>query len=233
MDKDKDIIGKIERAQKSRNEMDQFIQDYLPFIEKTVANQWQGVTTSLRDDLLTIAMEAFQEAVHSYRESKGSFIHHAANLIRLRTIDGYRKVKRQMAGQVPLEGDAFRTVDGRLQEEALERYQVEQASRDRKEEILDFRKELMTWNITMVQLEQHAPKMKKLRDLHKDIAKWIIGSPLVLSNLHDQKKLPIQLIVNHFKVSRRKVERGRMYIIALVIIGSGDYESLQEWIGWR
>ncbi len=72
--------------------------------------------------------------------------------------------------------------------------------------------------------------IKKTRKLYKEIALQITTDASLMMYINNNKRLPIQKIVEKMKVHRKKVERGRIYIIALIIIKIGDYRFLKEYI---
>ena len=82
-------------------------------------------------------------------------------------------------------------------------------------------------------VQEHSPKHKKVRDQYLKIAQSIIEDPALLRELNKTKRLPLRELQTKFLFNRKKIERGRIYIIACVIIVNGDYKYLQEYLKWR
>jgi RNA polymerase sigma factor len=58
-------------------------------------------------------------------------------------------------------------------------------------------------------------------------------SPELIDIIKNKKYLPVEKIAAGLKIPRKRIERGRNYIIAAVLILSGDYQFINEYIKWR
>lgn len=117
-----------------------------------------------------------------------------------------------------------------MDSKAIEEYKYEKENELRKLEILEYRKELQKWGIELFKLVQASPKHEKLKKLYKNVAQFIIEEPEILNRLMNTRRLPIKKIENSMFIHRKKLEWGRIYIIALIIVLSGDYELIREYI---
>ena len=115
-------------------------------------------------------------------------------------------------------------------EKAISNYHSNEINEIRKLEIIEYKKELSKWNIEFNDLVKASPKQKKLRDSYKEVAKLIVTNVELLENLMTPKRLPINKIQELYDIHRKKIERGRIYIISLVIAQVGDYECIKEYI---
>lgn len=233
MSRELSIDDRIEFAKENKEVMNQLIVDYKPFIAKTVKEHVGHYVTYGEDDELSVAMLGFSEAVHSYDASKGTFLAFAKRVIRLRLIDYYRSETSKKVPTVPLEIEKDDYTIRHELDEAVKRHHDRENSALQKLEILSFRQELSTWDITFKDLVKHSPKQEKLRTLYMNMAKYVMEDSELLSHLLSTQRLPVKNITKQFRVHRKKVERGRIYIIACILILNGNYDMIQNYIEWR
>lgn len=227
------LEDRVEMAKNNRDELNRLIEDYKPFIA-TIAQHRAGRFLNYGfDDELSIGMMAFQEAVDHYDGLKGKFLTFAKHVIDLRLIDFYRK-NRKIQEELQCSShsqdgcdNGFMDRSQGIQDDYLTENQL------RRIELLEYRDELSTWNIPLNSLVKSSPKQNSLRELYKRIAGYILENKELLSILLRTQRLPLKQIEEHFKVQRKKLERGRIYIIALVLAMRGNYEYIQEYIDWR
>lgn len=233
MARDLPINHRIEFAKQNSDDMNKLISDYKPFIAKTVKEHVGHYVSYGEDDELSIAMLGFSEAVHAYDATKGTFLAFAKRVIRLRLIDFYRKESASTIPTVPLHVEKEDYSIQRDLEEAIKQHQEHEKSTLQKLEILSFRQELSNWGISFKDLVKHSPKQEKLRLLYMKMANYLYHNSSLLSNLLTSKRLPVKELEQQFRIHRKKVERGRIYIIACIIILHGDYDMIQDYIDWR
>lgn len=229
------IEDRVEKAKKDPEEANKLIEEYRPFIASTIQKRTGRFLEYGKDDELTIGMLAFKESIDFFDKSKGKFLSFAKHVINLRMIDYYRKTKKER-NEISLElinqQETENTLDiGTVR--SIEEYKKEKDNESRKLEILQFRKELNDWGIQFSDLVKASPKQDKLRSIYKDVAKLIIENEELLNILISTKKLPIREIEKLTDIHRKKIERGRIYIISLIIVLRGDYPYLKEYINWR
>ncbi len=165
MEKDLSIVDRVLDAQKTPALLNKLIQDYEPFIAKTVKQHVGHYVTYGEDDELSVAMLAFTEAIRSYDPSKGAFLSLAKRIICLRLIDYYRKEKRLTQNETELQIDTTHQGIIALDEvKALNQYKEDQKNTDRKIEILTFKEELLQWDLQFKDLVKHTPKSKQLKN---------------------------------------------------------------------
>lgn len=228
-----DIEDRLAEARDHPEMLNSLIAEYRPFISRVVRNHVGHYVTAGRDDELSIGMTAFEEAVRTYVPDKGYFLSFAEKIIRWRLIDYYRKNAR-WAENVSLEqiedvnGTAH--VIGALSQEEFQRTQ---AQNQMTAEILEFREALSQWGIDFKQLAQHSPKQDKIRRLLISTAREICGDPALIQKLKKTGKVPVNEILSRGWIDKKRMERGRIYIIACVIVLSGDYEMIHEYLEWR
>ena len=110
------------------------------------------------------------------------------------------------------------------------RYGESSRQSDRKEEIKEFNKALEEFGLSFDELVKVSPKKKDARNRAKDIAKVIAQDYELTRYLIDNKLLPLKQLEKMCSISRKTMERQRKYIIAIVLVLTGDYTYLKEYI---
>ncbi|MBI6873640.1 RNA polymerase sigma-I factor [Clostridium aciditolerans] len=223
---------RVEKAKKDKEELNKLIEIYKPFIASTIQKKTGRFLQYGYDDELTIGMMAFKEAVDSYDKNKGKFLNFAKMVINLRCIDYYRKNEKykEMIYLQGLYESENEVACSQIENKAIEEYKNQEENKMRKLEIQEYEKELKKWGIEFLELVQASPKQEKLKNLYKEVAQFIVRESDVLDNLVSTKRLPIKEIQQNIPIHRKKIERGRIYIIALVIVLIGDYKFIREYI---
>ena len=223
---------RVEKAKKNEEELDKLIEEYKPFIASTLQKKKGKYLKYGYDDELTIGMMAFKEAIEAYDKSKGKFLSFAKQVITLRGIDYYRKNKK-LEDTIYLQGNndiVNEDIKSVILNRAIEEYKHKNLNEMRRLEILEYKKELKEWGIEFIELVKASPKHQKLKKTYKDIAQFIIQNQDILNKLKSMKRLPLKEIEESMTINRKKLERGRIYIIALIIAITGDYELIREYI---
>lgn len=229
------LEDRVEEAKTNPEEMNKLIEEYKPFIANAVQKRTGGFLKYGHDDELTIGMLAFKEAIESYNRTKGKFLSFAKHVINLRMIDYYRKTKREgnlVSLEMVSQQDDENIIDiGMIK--SVEEHKAKEENEARRFEILQYKEELKGWEIEFNDLVKASPKQEKLRELYKEIARIIIENQKLFDFLLSKKRLPIKEIEDFTKIHRKKIERGRIYIIALIVAMKGDYTYIKEYANWR
>ncbi|MNN33555.1 RNA polymerase sigma factor SigI [compost metagenome] len=174
---------------------------------------------------------AFSEAIQSYKVDRGDFLSFAQRLIKLRLIDNYRKQNRQkeakFSGLEELEDEIKVQYIDKV---SLENYKQEGIDYLRKLEIEQFSKELVEYDISFDDLIKVSPKWKSTKVLYNTLIKESIKNTLVMKSFTRNKTLNIKELEKVTNIPRKKIERARRYIVAVLIILVGDYEYLRDYI---
>ncbi len=211
----REIDNLVVQVKDDETALEDFIKSQEGFIIKAASRTSKHYITK-SDDEWSIALSAFVEAVEKYDLEKGSFMAFAELLIRRRLIDWFR-------------------INGRNNEEIhVEDIENEpDTSRETEEiklEILSLEEDLRLYGISFMDLADASPKAQKTRDACRKAINWIIENPLIISQMKENKQLPIKIIENNSGVPRKILERHRKYIIAVVEILAGDYPWLNEYV---
>lgn len=200
-----------------------FIQEYEPFIAASVSRK-TGRFVTKDDDEYSIGMNAFLEAVNTYDRKKGAFLTFASTVIHRRLIDHIRKRKK-----------IFISVDDEKNYDSVNSSSVSHYNEQVHDAILRiemdmFVKELEGFNITMERLVKSSPKHKSTKQLYTMVASYIATDRELTEQIITKGYLPIEKLAQEAGVNRKKIERGRDYIIACTIIIHGDYEYLKDYV---
>jgi len=225
------INARIEGIRDNTEEINRFVEEYKPFIASCAEKVAGRYMSYGMDDELSIAMLAFVEAINSFNQTKGNFFSFSRNVIKRRLIDYYRSEKRysnviSLNMYMEEQDEEFDLSSG----EAIREYSEKKISDFRKLEMEELGKELTQWKITFSDLAEASPKHEKTRKQCGEIVGLILSRPDMLQQVLIKKYLPVAEIEKALKLPRKLMERFRKYIIAVVVIATGDYEYIREYI---
>lgn len=227
---------RVENIKNNKEEVCKLIEEYKPFIASTVEKAVGRFVSYGVDDELSIGLIAFEEAIRAYNITKGNFLAFAKNVIQRRLIDYYRKEHKHSKVVPFIErrsiGDDFEEFDNTA-EESIKVHKESEIAAFRREEINELKKELQKWKISFSDIEKSSPKHEATRKFYWEIINIIINNKEILKTLKEKRYLPIAEVEKFSKVPRKTIERGRIYIIAVVVILTGGYEYLEGFLGRR
>ncbi len=206
---------------------------YKPFIKKSVSSVCRRYIRET-DDEFSIGLIAFNDAIDKFSPDKGNgLLSFADTVIRRRVIDYIRSQSKKM-NELSFEIQQV-SEDEYIQspldiEKSIENHQRQLNSENLKDEIIRYTESLKIFQITFDQLVKHTPKHTDARNNAINIAKTVADDPLMLQYVMDRKKLPIKILEEKVEVSRKTIERNRIYIIAMVLILTGDYLFLKDYL---
>jgi RNA polymerase sigma factor len=209
----------------------QFITQYKPFIQKTVSEFLGRKYREVEDsEEFSIGLIAFDEAIHSYNESKNrNFFDFARQVIKRRIINYWVSNQKQGSTEYPF--TYFQREDN---PEFLETIPDQTVSftqtYETKEEIELLKSRLMEFGITINDLVLCAPKHRDSKLLAIGIAKIISGNEDLFKQMMTRKFLPMLELLKVANVNKRTLERNRKFIIAICLILRSDLEILKDYI---
>jgi len=228
-------------AKQSSDDMNHLIADFMPFMHACVAKYLLQNNVYHRQEMFSVAMRAFHEAIQKYNIEKGHFFPFANRVVRERIIDYIRAIYRHEGKTVPLvENNTTMEGEQRLQtaltaeeEISIRLYDAACNQELLADEIERFKLELATWGITMESLHKQSPKHKQLRATCKFVVSTIAQMPDIVQTIQLKRYFPISTISKITEVPPKKLERARTFILASLIIKFGDYELLSSYVGDR
>lgn len=230
--KERTIEQQVSEIQQGNQTLrNQLIQQYKPFIIKTVSNVCKRFIRE-EDDELSIGLIAFDEAIEKYKPHKGgSFISFAELLIKRRLIDYIRKEARVRDVVLHTDEDDENAVQTYLDTKlSIDEFYKQIEQEQRREEILHYQQVLKEFGIHFHDLVKQSPKHRDARINAINVAKLVVDDEELLKQLFQKKQLPIKQLEIMAEVSRKTIERNRKYIIAVAIILAGDYVYLKDYI---
>ena len=234
----KSVNERVMHIKLAREEKNTFIEEYKPFIAATVEKVTGRYVSYGQDEELSIGLMAFDEAIVHYEQEKGNFLSFAQNIIRKRLIDYYRKEKKHQAVTYiseysTEEADGEEVFDYVVAyEEAQNKYYQEEINQLRRQELVQLKEELSTWGLKFDDVAKSSPKHSGTKKSYMDIVKYIVDRPELVKRIRTKQYLPIAEIEEGTKLPRKTIERSRNYVIAAMIILTGDYYCIREFIDW-
>ncbi len=214
---------RVIRARGDNGLLSTLIKEFKPFIASIAQKKVGRYLEYGIDEELSVGLMAFNEAVDSFKEGRGRFLSFARMVISMRLIDHFRKQIRVVGDNT---GDD--PEDDLWDRQSIELYQMENEEEDRKAEVIQYSALLSEWGISLSELVKASPRREDLKDQYQKVAKMIAGNRDLLEGLMAAKRLPIKEIEKEVSIHRKKLERGRIYIIAMVlaIISGFSYISI-------
>ncbi|EXX90578.1 RNA polymerase sigma factor SigI [Paenibacillus darwinianus] len=211
--------------EKSRREV---IHGSKHFLEKVTSNICKRAIART-DDEMSISLIAFNEAIERYNKSQNdNFYIYARLIIQSRLIDYYRKEGRQKAA-VSLNAVHSQDSNGEEYEvslieikQSLQNYNEQRQVMERMEEIQLYSARLEAFGIYFEELEAVSPDRADARANLIQIAYEFVKTPELVEFLNKTKQLPVKQMLDFVHVSRKTVERGRKYLIALIVVLISD-----------
>lgn len=223
------LDSRVIEERKDNNKASRLISEFKPFIASVAKKRAGKFLNYGVDEELSIALSAFKEAMDSFDIKKGKFLNFARRVIDMRLIDYYRRQKRKKTYSFNTDSYPDTSL---IDAGSAEQYKIDNEKEKRILEIIEYRAELEKWGIGLEELAEISPRNDNLREEYVEIARAIVKNSHILKNLMDKKRLPLKEIEEIVWVHRKKLERGRIYIIAMVLaiinnlscvdIGRGD-----------
>ncbi|NTV89695.1 MAG: RNA polymerase sigma-I factor [Clostridiales bacterium] len=226
-----DLNDKVMAIRDNDIEINLLIEEYKPFIAACAGKASGRYVRYGEDDELSIALMAFVEAIRAYDAGKGNFLPFSSKVIKRRIIDYYRKEKKhekvlsinQYSGE---EDDSADITAGR----SFEIFNEEKTAEMRRIEIGQLREELASWGISFSELAASSPKHKKTKQVCNEIVSFILSDKSMIAAIKGKRQLPVADIENTLQIPRKIIEKSRRYIISVIIIATGDYQYVREYV---
>lgn len=217
----------IQQAANDNAKREIFIEAYKPFIAAVVSRICGKYKQFGIDEELSIGLMAFNEAIDKF-DGRGSFLSFAKLVIKSRLYDYFRYLKRRG------ESESLFDEEGRESRGIINvSFDSELQKNQRLElcgEIESFKKELAVYNISLSDLAKASPKHGRKRKAVNDVIRYMQSDGKCMEYFKSSGNLPLKIIESTLKISRKLIEPYRKYIIASILIYSGGYSYLKEYI---
>ncbi len=220
-----DISSRIQNIQNGDDDdREAFIQEYKPFILKNLSQITHRFIEIENSEEYSVGLMAFNEAIDRYDpQLSSSFIGFAAQVIRSRIYDYYRKEKKEKKcvslSLYDDEGNHKPFIDYSHQKRVETRL-----------ELYEFSQGLGPYHISLEDLVQKAPKHIDTRLQSVQVAKTIVDNPHLSQQLRNKKTLPIKDLIDILPVGKKMLNRNRKFIIAICVILWGDLTELKSYV---
>jgi RNA polymerase sigma factor len=206
-----------------------FLAKYQPFIRHVASQACFHSLEWGRDDELSEALIAFNEAMDLYVIDKGvPFLAYARVLIKRRLIDHYRRNHLKQVMSLDQE-DIGRGIEIAL---GFEKFREQEQNRERAEEIQQFSKALASYKLTYQNLVKVSPKHRDSRETLLRAAQELAFDHELWAKVERNGKIPMQALASKTQIHPKVLERGRKYIlaVALLMANQNDYVYLREYV---
>ncbi len=233
----KSVEARVARARDGDSrEREELIRDYTPFILKTASATAGRYLTVGKDDEVSVAFLAFDEAINAYSSPRPGFLAFAATVIRRRLIDYYRKENRR--DEVPFSSIAPSddSEDWAVDVQVSRTYDLEGWSKvlERRDDIERWQEALRSYRLCLKDVAKAAPKHADARQRAMSIGNVVATHREIRDRFLKEKKLPIQellaVLPDDLRVSKKTIERQKAYIMAIAIIVTHNLGSLREFL---
>ncbi len=208
------LEDRVKKARRNNDHTSALISEFKPFIASVAQKRVGRYLHYGKDEELSVGLMAFKEAIDSFKPGKGKFLSFVRMVISMRLIDYYRKCDREASSTI---GDDEEDAEFAWDRKSIEQYQADGDSEDLKAEVIGYSAALSKWGISLDELVRVSPRKEELKKLYQDIAGRIAGNKNLLDSLMETGRLPIKEIGKEIEIHRKKLERGRIYIIAMVL----------------
>ena len=210
-----ELVQKAQDGDNSAREV--LLQRSTKFILKVASQSCRRYLDWANDDELSISMMAFNEAIDSYDQSKASsFFSYARMVIQRRLIDYFRKENKHFT-IAPLDDDAADSIS--IEDKfSFNEFIKELETWERKKEIEIWSEKLREFEISFELLTKKSPSHKSTRDELLKVAQFLVEKEPLFSHLIEKKRLPQKELAQETGCSLKLLERGRIFIIAMVMV---------------
>ena len=187
-----------------------------------------------QDDEWSVALSAFNRAIDTYDSGKGDFIPYAQILIRRGLIDYFRSQKSTL-NEVPvaphiMEGNGEPGEDKDGVYLAVVSASTALSSGSLRDEILSMNEKMREFGFRFFDLTECSPRQEKTKQECARAVRYMLSRPELLRELEQTHKLPVKSLSASSGVPRKTLDRYRRYLIMAVLVLSGDYPFLQEYL---
>jgi RNA polymerase sigma factor len=231
------VEARVARARDGDSQArEDLIRDYTPFILKTASTAARRYLTVGKDDEVSVALLAFDEAINAYSSPRPGFLAFAATVIRRRLIDYYRKENRRE--EVPFSSIAPEDdrEDWAIDAQVSRTYDLDGWSKvlERRDDIARWQEALTQYRLSLNDVMNATPKHVDARQRAMSIGNILATNRSLRNKFLAEKRLPIldilSVLPDDLKVSKKTLERQRAYITAIALVVAHNLGSLREFL---
>lgn len=205
------------------------IEEYIPFIKKVLSNQLGRYIEEENNDAFSVGLIAFNEAIEKYDEKRGNFLTFASVVIKNRMIDQLRSDSRRSKEVYISQLGSDDEEDDNYTENIMAIKGFE-AEIETKLDIADLIENMKHFDISLEDLINKAPKHRDTRITAINIGKYVFENIELRERFLKTKNLPTNDLIRDLNISRKVIQRSRLFIIAIILILNSDLDTLKEYI---
>lgn len=202
---------------KDENDMNNLIQDYQPFIIKTISEIKNEYVQIENNEEISIGLMAFHEAIGRYDLNKGNFLSFAKLMIASRLKNYWEKENKNKNVSLDEVGNNVVSI-------------MFNQDNELKQEIDLFEEELQKFGIDFEYLVEHTPKHRDTKEKAIEIAEKTSKEKDLTDHLYNKKRLPVTKMAQRFLVSIKIIKRSKQFIIAVIIIILKKFRIIGEFV---
>lgn len=218
------LADRVLIAKSSDGEMNDLLRVYRPFILSAVLTN----SPKAEEDYVQAGMLAFAQAVRTFEPGKGSFLSFAKLLISRRVIDCIRQDTAHP--ELPLLDQEDEESRSLIDVVSRHTYDLQSEQEARREEILLLTQELREWSLSFQDLSAATPRHASTRKACKEAVRMLLQDEEMLEAFRRKKKVPIKALAKRLGMKPKVLEDHRRYLVAAVLVHSGDYPFIREYI---
>jgi len=100
----------------------------------------------------------------------------------------------------------------------------------RKEEVIQLRRDLVGWGITLGELVKISPKNLSSKKACSRVIDYILSEEMILNYAKKRKELPLIAVQKKTNISKRTIKKYEKYILAVAIIKTGNYSYIKDYL---
>jgi RNA polymerase sigma factor len=192
---------------------------------------------TINDDEWSIALIGFSNAVKSYHLEKGHFLSYAELIIKRHLIDYYRSMNKYNL-ELSVNPSIFEIKPDSSDDNIGLKIEISKKIIAKTDSSIKFEIESIStifqgYNFNFYALSKSSPKSKKTKAGCKQAILLILNDEDIMNELYETKRIPLKKIQKNTNLPRKLLERHRIYIIAAIVILSGEYPYLAEYIPFK
>lgn len=195
----------------------QVLEALRPFVKQVASACARRPLVWGNDDELSIALIALNEAISTYRAEAGrQFQNHARQVIARRLVDHFRREGRHAA--LSLDRATDQTASALEAGAAWARYQEREEEQQRHAEIMEYDRLLQEYGLSLKDLKEHCPKHSDTRQRLLQATRALCRNADWVGYVRRTKQLPLKELEQATGTSRKVLETGRRYVLALALL---------------
>ncbi len=227
-------IREVTQAQKNSGTMEQFVRRHEGYVLKYTASVTRRYVTR-SDDVWSVALSGFIQAVNDYDADKGNFYAFAELVMKRRLID-YLRAEKKFENEIAVDPALF---DLEYEDDADEflcvtpivaQQLTQTEDRRMTDEIEEISAVLKHYRFDFMSLAECSPKAEKTKKACAKSVAFLVKEPALMSALRAKRCLPVAAIEKNCAVPRKILERHRNYIIAAAEIMTRDCPCLADYL---